>query len=100
MCDLIRARLSQNEAVIKASKQQALGSSVDLVEAHLHALIAYNVLLNQYMLHRVSGCSDVNPKLQLSLVRLRVLLTRLGFIQSKLENRIENAFRTQSAEVR
>lgn len=89
----------QNEAVVKSNKAQSLHCSVDLLEASLHINALYNAMLNLYMLQRSSGNGDVSPKVQVALLRLRTLMTRLAFLENKLESKIENELRSESIRV-
>ena len=73
---------------------------IDFVEAHTQIVALYNALLNLYMLQRLSATGDVSVKVQVALLQLRTLLTRLSFIQSKLEGKIETVLRTENTRVR
>lgn len=65
----------------------------------MQVLLTYNVSLSFYMLKRITAGEEVDGGLQVMLVRLRTLLTRLSFIQSKLEGKIEDALRQENVEV-
>lgn len=85
--------------MVKTRKAKNLGCQIDFVEAHTQLIALYNSMLNLYMLQRVSAKGDVSPKVQVALLQLRTLLTRLSFIQSKLEGKIENVLRAENTRV-
>ena len=86
----------QNYCFQKLNETKGVKSEIDFIEAQIQILMSYNSMISSYMLNIVSD--NCQPEvLFLKIVKLRTLLSKMSFIQNKIQSQIEETLRQESS---